>query len=441
MKGDRRQAHPGRRRRRLRLRIATSRRPATSCARSSSPAELEPTATYGAGVVEAAEAARRGRGVRRRPARRRLPRGAAGGGLRRAVSGWFGVLLAVALAVGAHVPDAADRRDLRPAAARRAGRRAGGGGSARRALAVAAHDGGGARADPRRRHAGRVPARDAPLPRPGGADHADRAAARAAAGGRRDRAARRRRAVDGARPGRADAGLQLTLATAGVVVALTFVAAPFYLRQAIAAFEAVDPTLLDASRTLGASPARTFARVAIPTALPGLVAGTALALGRALGEFGATLMFAGSFQGDHADRPARDLRPLRDRLHRGARAVGGARRGLGGDPAVGQARARARTRSRDERARRVERAHARSARSSSTSRSTVARGRVPRARRAVGRGQDERAARRRRAARAGRAAASRAAARSGSTRSAASPCRPSGGAAATCSRSTRCSAT
>jgi molybdate transport system permease protein len=94
-----------------------------------------------------------------------------------------------------------------------------------------------------------------------------------------------------------DAGVQLTLATAGVVVALTFVAAPFYVRQAIAAFEAVDVTLLDASRTLGASPARTFARIAIPTAIPGLVAGAALALGRALGEFGATLMFAGSFQG------------------------------------------------------------------------------------------------------------------------------------------------
>jgi molybdate transport system permease protein len=94
-----------------------------------------------------------------------------------------------------------------------------------------------------------------------------------------------------------DTGVRLALETAGVVVALTFVAAPFYLRQAIAAFEAVDATLLDASRTLGASPARTFARVAIPTALPGLVAGTALALGRALGEFGATLMFAGSFRG------------------------------------------------------------------------------------------------------------------------------------------------
>jgi molybdate transport system permease protein len=95
--------------------------------------------------------------------------------------------------------------------------------------------------------------------------------------------------------GELDLGLSLT--TAGVVVALTFVSAPFYLRQGIAAFEAVDPTLLDASRTLGASAARTFARVAIPTALPGLVAGTALAIGRSLGEFGATLMFAGSFQG------------------------------------------------------------------------------------------------------------------------------------------------
>ena len=93
------------------------------------------------------------------------------------------------------------------------------------------------------------------------------------------------------------AGIELTLQTAGVVVALTFVASPFYIRQAMAAFVAVDRTLLDASRTLGASEARGFRRVMIPAALPGLAAGTALALGRALGEFGATLMFAGSFQG------------------------------------------------------------------------------------------------------------------------------------------------
>jgi molybdate transport system permease protein len=93
------------------------------------------------------------------------------------------------------------------------------------------------------------------------------------------------------------AGIEISLTTAGVVVALTFVASPFYVRQAIAAFATVDRTLLDASRTLGVSEARGFRRVMIPVAMPGLVAGGALALGRALGEFGATLMFAGSFQG------------------------------------------------------------------------------------------------------------------------------------------------
>lgn len=93
------------------------------------------------------------------------------------------------------------------------------------------------------------------------------------------------------------AGIALVLETAGVIVALTFVAAPFYLRGAQAAFAAIDPALLEAARTLGASEARTFARVAIPCAGGGIGAGLALAWGRALGEFGATLMFAGSFQG------------------------------------------------------------------------------------------------------------------------------------------------
>jgi molybdate transport system permease protein len=94
-----------------------------------------------------------------------------------------------------------------------------------------------------------------------------------------------------------DAGIRLVLETAGVVVALTFVASPFYVRQAQAAFSTLDPTLLDAARTLGASEARAFARVVVPVAVPSLAAGAALALGRALGEFGATLMFAGSFRG------------------------------------------------------------------------------------------------------------------------------------------------
>jgi molybdate transport system permease protein len=94
-----------------------------------------------------------------------------------------------------------------------------------------------------------------------------------------------------------DAGVQLVLTTAGVVVALVFVSAPYFLRQAQAAFAAVDPSLTEASRTLGAGEARTFARVALPVARAGLLTGAALAWGRALGEFGATLMFAGSFRG------------------------------------------------------------------------------------------------------------------------------------------------
>jgi molybdate transport system permease protein len=94
-----------------------------------------------------------------------------------------------------------------------------------------------------------------------------------------------------------DAGIELVFQTAGVVVALTFVASPFYVRQAQAAFASLDPALLEASRTLGASEARTLLAVALPTARPGLLSGTALAWGRALGEFGATLVFAGSLQG------------------------------------------------------------------------------------------------------------------------------------------------
>jgi molybdate transport system permease protein len=99
------------------------------------------------------------------------------------------------------------------------------------------------------------------------------------------------------------AGIRLVLETAGVVVALTFVSAPFYLRFAAAAFAAVDPELLDASRTLGAGPAATFARVAIPQAASGLAAALALSWGRALGEFGATLLFAGSVRGTTQTAP------------------------------------------------------------------------------------------------------------------------------------------
>jgi molybdate transport system permease protein len=82
-----------------------------------------------------------------------------------------------------------------------------------------------------------------------------------------------------------------------VVLAVAFVSGPLYVRQAIAAFEAVDETLVAASRTLGAGPAKTFFRVVLPLARGGLGAGEALAFARGLGEFGATIMFAGSLQG------------------------------------------------------------------------------------------------------------------------------------------------
>ena len=94
-----------------------------------------------------------------------------------------------------------------------------------------------------------------------------------------------------------DAGITLVLTTAGVVVAMVFVASPFYIRQAQASFETLDPRMLEAARTLGASEGRRFTRVALPLARNGLLAGAALAWGRALGEFGATLMFAGSLRG------------------------------------------------------------------------------------------------------------------------------------------------
>jgi molybdate transport system permease protein len=82
------------------------------------------------------------------------------------------------------------------------------------------------------------------------------------------------------------------------VLAVTFVAGPLYLRQALSAFEGVDPALTAAARTLGAGPARTFRRVALPLAAGGLVAGWVLAFARGVGEFGATIIFAGNVRGE-----------------------------------------------------------------------------------------------------------------------------------------------
>ena len=92
-------------------------------------------------------------------------------------------------------------------------------------------------------------------------------------------------------------GITVGFTQVAVVLAVAFVESPFYVRGAVAAFESVDATLLDAARTLGASPARVFARVALPLATGGLGAASALALARGLGEFGATIVFAGSLRG------------------------------------------------------------------------------------------------------------------------------------------------
>jgi molybdate transport system permease protein len=92
-------------------------------------------------------------------------------------------------------------------------------------------------------------------------------------------------------------GTGLAFTKAAVVVAIVFVASPFYIRSAIAAFETLDPSMTQAARTLGAGPGRTFFRIALPLAAGGLGSGAALAFARGIGEFGATLMFAGSLRG------------------------------------------------------------------------------------------------------------------------------------------------
>lgn len=91
-------------------------------------------------------------------------------------------------------------------------------------------------------------------------------------------------------------GISLPFTQSAVTVAVAYVASPLYIRQAIASFEAVDPRMPAASRTLGAGPLSTFFRVVLPLARGGLIAGLALSFARGLGEFGATIMFAGSLQ-------------------------------------------------------------------------------------------------------------------------------------------------
>jgi molybdate transport system permease protein len=92
-------------------------------------------------------------------------------------------------------------------------------------------------------------------------------------------------------------GIRLIFTWQAAVIAATVVAFPLVFKAARAAFESVEPALEDAARTLGLSEAAVFWRVSLPLAWRGILAGLLLAFARALGEFGATLMVAGSIPG------------------------------------------------------------------------------------------------------------------------------------------------
>ena len=94
-----------------------------------------------------------------------------------------------------------------------------------------------------------------------------------------------------------DVGVHLPFHLSGAVVAAAFVAMPFLVLTLEAAFRSVDSRLEDAARTLGASQWTVFRRVTLPLVRPSLVAGAVLCWARALGEFGATITFAGNLPG------------------------------------------------------------------------------------------------------------------------------------------------
>ncbi len=95
----------------------------------------------------------------------------------------------------------------------------------------------------------------------------------------------------------AAAGIELPFTTAAVVLAGLFVAAPFYVRAARSGFLSVPRELEEAARVEGASEWQVFRFVSVPVAAPALFGGAILCWARALGEFGATIMFAGQFMG------------------------------------------------------------------------------------------------------------------------------------------------
>jgi|APSaa5957512622_1039677.scaffolds.fasta_scaffold35081_2 molybdate transport system permease protein len=112
-------------------------------------------------------------------------------------------------------------------------------------------------------------------------------------------------------------GFDLSFTQGAVIMAQFMVASPYYVKAAISAFQMVPTNLLLASRTLGAGPIRTLFTVLLPVCRNGLLAGLALTWARAVGEFGATIMFAGNFPGRTQTMPLAVLTTMQQDLHAG----------------------------------------------------------------------------------------------------------------------------
>ena len=98
-------------------------------------------------------------------------------------------------------------------------------------------------------------------------------------------------------------GIVVPFTEIAVVLAQVIVSGPFFVQAATNAFRKIDPDTIAVARTLGATPREAFLRIAVPVALPGLLAGASLSWARALGEFGATLLFAGNLPGKTQTMP------------------------------------------------------------------------------------------------------------------------------------------
>ena len=98
-------------------------------------------------------------------------------------------------------------------------------------------------------------------------------------------------------------GIKLAFSFSAAVIAAIFVSFPLVVRSIRSAMEMVDPGLEDASRILGVGRIKTFFKITIPLSLPGIISGTILAFARSLGEFGATITFAGNIEGETQTLP------------------------------------------------------------------------------------------------------------------------------------------